>query len=250
MATVSWLLGRWNARRSKFQTVWTFSSISQIHRACASSLWSTAYGNNESLGRPNLTKVLNDAEDVYDSLGVAEALMIVMGRSIGTIPAVHLAGQHPTLSTLILDSGMTNPVRRFQADAPLLAPEIEARLKAHGSNLGNFRGNLLLLHCNDDQVFPGDHALSLFQIGDGEESKEAAKTKRLTRDKDSNAIVYEGFRTKLVLFDAGGHNYIWALNWYLYSQAVLLLLTGKQDDDWWSAAKPSEPKEHSVCAIH
>jgi pimeloyl-ACP methyl ester carboxylesterase len=205
------------------------------------------YGNNENLGRPNLTKVLNDAEDIYSSLAISDDRMIVMGRSIGTIPAVHLAGKHPNLGALVLDSGMQNPlegVRKSEANDPPLDPGIETRLKSHQSNVQAFQGTLLQLHCSDDQVFPGEHALTLFRVAAGQGE---AKTTRLTWGSDSTADLYQHARATLVLFDAGGHNYIWALNWYLYSQEVLEFLVGSPNGSWWP--KKEKPQKQRSCTI-
>lgn len=204
------------------------------------------YGNNESLGSPSLTKILNDAEDVYASLVDSDAKMIVMGRSIGTIPAVHLAGKYPYLGTLILDSGMCDPlagVSRKPANPISLSSSIEGRLKSHHDNLKNFKGVLLQLHCNDDATFPGDQALSVFRIASG---KDDVKYVREVTNQDSQADVYKHERVTLALFVAGGHNYIWALNWRLYSQYILQTLVDR-NDDWWP--KKSKVKKET-CSIH
>lgn len=246
------------------------------------------YGNTAALGPPNLTKVLNDAEDVYRSLQVADERIVIMGRSLGTIPAVHLAGTFPNLGTLILESGMLDPlegVSKRHQDVTLRS-DISERLAAHHANLRKFQGTLLQLHADNDRVFPGQQALALFKVATAastpkEQEEEEAKGIELGEGSSSSgssdsssgdgggsggnsvlevprATLYQKGRVSLVMFAGGDHNYIWDLNWVLYSQAVSKALLGEREQEaqgkWYNnkdkeEAKPAK-KEKKGCTIH
>ena len=67
------------------------------------------FGANERIGPPSMSSVLADAESCYQALRVDESKVCVMGRSIGSLPALSLARAHPGLAGVILESSLADP---------------------------------------------------------------------------------------------------------------------------------------------
>lgn len=119
------------------------------------------YGANAALGPPSMEALLSDADDIIAALGISDERLVVMGRSIGTIPAVHIARTRPNINALVLESGMADPLSlvasrcQIQTDA-ISGTDLGRCLGQHEDTIRSFRGHLLVLHCADDEMFPGD----------------------------------------------------------------------------------------------
>lgn len=124
--------------------------------------------------------------------------LIVFGRSIGSIFAIHFAYRFPNIAGLIIDSGIDDPIKVFLSRVPIdkfkeenismedLALEGKKYFK-HEEKLSNYKGKMLLLHTKDDSIIPVASGLNLFDW-----AKIASKEK--------------------VIFEIGGHAYIWQYN--------------------------------------
>lgn len=66
-------------------------------------------GYGKSTDTPTLFDLLTDAHLVLDEIDAGERPLIVMGRSLGSIPAVELASSRPEIDGLIVESGMADP---------------------------------------------------------------------------------------------------------------------------------------------
>jgi hypothetical protein len=78
---------------------------------------------------------------------------------VGTIPAVHLAGKHPKLASLILESGMGDAfewvVKKLNVPVTDLDSKFVGRMLCkRQSILRDFPGAVLLLHTADEECFP------------------------------------------------------------------------------------------------
>ena len=199
------------------------------------------YGPNTG-SSPSISSTLTDAEDLFHALQFPPERVIVFGRSIGSIPAVHLAGCHPNIAGLIIESGMADPVHFVHSRVSSLEKDsstqpsrtkmmrdsgVEDQLGNHIRIVADFPGNVLILHTADDETFSFDeHALRLFRrsCGIADESQDLVAESRLQTADDAPGglrVVRRGDRVKMLCrFDYGGHNWIWPLNWRAYSSCV------------------------------
>jgi len=69
-------------------------------------------GYGGSSGEPALVAMLDDVDVIYEAVGVPAARWVVYGRPIGSIYALGLAGRHPGVAALVLESGTASPLER------------------------------------------------------------------------------------------------------------------------------------------
>lgn len=149
-------------------------------------------GYGASTGAPSLVRMLDDAEHLYQALGLPEERIIVFGRSVGSIYAIELAGRHPRLGGLILESGIADPLERLllrvgpdELGATIDELRAEARrCLDHEEKLGRYRGPLLVLHAAHDTLVDPSHAERNFAW-----AASAQKTLRLLPHGDHNSIL-------------------------------------------------------------
>ncbi len=70
-------------------------------------------GYGMSTGRPALAGMLDDVERIIDSLGMPDRQVVLFGRSIGSLYALHGVSRRPQLAGLILESGISDISERF-----------------------------------------------------------------------------------------------------------------------------------------
>ncbi len=150
-------------------------------------------GYGGSSGRPALVAMLDDAVAVADALGVPPETMIVYGRSVGSIYALHVASRRP-VGGLVLESGISNVLQRLAVR--LSAEELgvtDTRLEQavgevldHRAKLRRYAGPVLVMHARDDHLVPLDHAKDLAS--------------------------WAGDQGRLLVFDRGDHNTIHYFN--------------------------------------
>jgi hypothetical protein len=137
-------------------------------RAGASLLVVDYRGYGWSGGRPLVSTLLSDAEKVVPALpgllGRDDAPLFVMGRSLGSAPAVHLAAAQPAaLKGLIIDSGFAHEPSLFRR---LNIPD--ALLQAVPSVFGNAGKMarvdlpLLVIHGQRDTLIPPENGQALY----------------------------------------------------------------------------------------
>lgn len=142
------------------------------HQAGASLVCADYRGYGHSTGHPSVRALIRDAHKVLDFVlellqarGHAGAL-VVMGRSIGSAPAIELASERGTdIDGLIIESG-------FAQSAPLLSL-FGLSLSSFGldkvlgmdneDKLATVKLPLLLLHAEGDTLLPPWHAQKNFQ---------------------------------------------------------------------------------------
>ncbi len=159
-------------------------------------------GYGMSSGTPALAGMLSDVVPIIESLKVPDHKVILFGRSIGSLYALHGVSQRPQLGGLIIESGVADLTERFFMR---VAPEelgvsesaVIDELHTHFDytrKLGSFQGQTLILHARHDELLPARHAEMLHAA--------APEPKQLK------------------IFDRGGHNDIFYRNQAEYMQLV------------------------------
>ena len=70
-------------------------------------------GYGMSSGIPALAGMLDDVVPILDSLGRPDEKLVLFGRSIGSLYAIHGVGQRPKIGGLIIESGVADLAQRF-----------------------------------------------------------------------------------------------------------------------------------------
>ena len=173
-----------------------------ITRAGYNVLLAEYRGYGMSTGRPALVGMLEDVSVVLQSLGVPDRQIVLFGRSIGSLYAVHGVSRHPQVAGLILESGVADITQRFflRVQPEELGLSRAALVEAlqgsfdYAVKLRGFQGQTLILHTRHDELVPVRHA----------EMLHAAAPEPKT----------------LHIFDQGGHNDIFYWNGAAYMQLV------------------------------
>jgi len=146
-----------------------------FQRAGASLLVVDFRGYGWSSGQPSVPTLLSDVDAVYEALpGLLDDAgiigdLFVMGRSLGSAPAIHLVHEYPdTFAGLILESGFAHIV-------PLMArlglPT--ERLAGLPDPVGNVRKlaevdlPLLVIHGERDTILPVENGQALYDTAPG-----------------------------------------------------------------------------------
>ncbi len=165
------------------------------------------YGMSE--GVPRMAAMLADTSAVAEALALAPEQLVVFGRSVGSIYAIEFVRRYPDVAGLILESGVAEPLQRVllrvrpeDLGTTLDALRAEAReLFDHEHKLGKYRRPLLVLHARGDDLVTPDNA---------------------QRNHDWAASVAK----RIVLFERGDHNSIFALNRKQYLSELREFLGG------------------------
>jgi fermentation-respiration switch protein FrsA (DUF1100 family) len=173
-----------------------------ITRAGCNVLLAEYRGYGMSSGTPALAGMLEDVVPIIQSLKISDDKVILFGRSIGSLYALHGVSQRPQLGGLIIESGVADLTERF---FQRVAPEelgvsesavIDALRKYfnYARKLGSFHGQTLILHARHDELIPARHAETLYAAAPGPK--------------------------QLKIFDRGGHNDIFYRNQAEYMKLV------------------------------
>ena len=140
---------------------------------CGVSCWVVDYrGYGRSTGTPSFSNMLQDAEAIYASvLGLRGAnqnkfsQVIVMGRSLGSAPAIHLAAKYSSsLAGLILDSPFADGLALI---ARLGGLEISKKdwpsFEDNIDKIKQCRLPTLIIHGTDDLIIPVTDAEALYK---------------------------------------------------------------------------------------
>jgi len=148
-----------------------YDRLGSMFVECGASFWVIDYrGYGRSTGVPSFSSMLRDAEAVLSDipriaklLGRPLAPVFVMGRSLGSAPAIHLAATRPErLAGLVLDSPYADVIALL---ARLGGPVLErAALPGFQDNLDKIRAcrlPCLLIHGSNDRIVPPTDAVAL-----------------------------------------------------------------------------------------
>jgi pimeloyl-ACP methyl ester carboxylesterase len=123
-------------------------------------------GYGMSTGRPALVGMFDDVSAIIHSLGIPESQIVLFGRSIGSLYAVHGAFKHPHLAGIILESGVAQVAERFfmrvqphelGTSQAALIEELQRHFD-YAAKLRAFQGRTLILHTRHDELVPVQHA--------------------------------------------------------------------------------------------
>ena len=159
-------------------------------------------GYGMSTGQPALVGMLEDVPAVIRSLGLPDSHIVLFGRSIGSLYAVHGVSRHPQVAGVILESGIATITERFfmrvqPEELGMTQIALVDELQRHfnyAAKLGGFQGRTLVLHTRHDELVQVRQAELLY----------AAAPEPKT----------------LHIFDQGGHNDIFYRNRQAYMQLV------------------------------
>jgi fermentation-respiration switch protein FrsA (DUF1100 family) len=164
------------------------------------------YGMSE--GTPAIVSMLDDVVPIIDSLKVPDRRIVLFGRSIGSLFALHGVSQRPHLGGLIIESGLADLTEKFRErvapqELGMSESEIVSELGKYfdyAAKLRGFHGKTMILHARRDDMVPVSHAELLYAA--------APEPKRLK------------------IFERGGHNDILAVNEDVYMKLVEEFLSG------------------------
>ena len=157
----------------------------------ASLLLAEYRGYGMSTGEPSLGRMLDDVEAVIRAADQPPERLVLFGRSVGSIFAIHAASRFPEAAGLILESAIADPLERFllrvdPAEVGLtleqFTEEVQVRLD-HRKKMGAYRGPVLVLHALFDDLVPVTHGERLAKWAGGE------ATIRLFEQGDHNTIL-------------------------------------------------------------
>ncbi len=120
-------------------------------------------GYGKSGGEPTLRAILEDAHTVYRHLvevGALKAPVCVMGRSLGSAPAIELCLHHPEINGLVIESGYADPVPLVERRGLRIGgttPEEDA-LFNNSRKISGVRCPLLIMHGEDDFLISAEEA--------------------------------------------------------------------------------------------
>ncbi len=158
-------------------------------------------GYGLSSGSPTLSRLIEDCRAAWDhltsELGLAPSEVIVMGRSLGSLAALELAGGPARdAKGLVIESGigsfhgwierMESLLVRLKADTVALKASLR-EVFDQKAKIERFNGPALVMHAPDDEIVPVRHGRDLASWGDPD-------------------------RTELHVFERGGHNDIHYVN--------------------------------------
>ena len=164
-------------------------------------------GYGMSSGHPALAGMLEDVEPIIQSLHISDNKVVLFGRSIGSLYALHGVYRRPQLAGLIIESGVADLTERFfqrvsAEELGMSREEVVSELRKHfdyAEKLQGFQGQTLILHARFDELLDAHHAELLYA---------AAREPK-----------------QLKIFDQGGHNDIFFRNRTEYVQLVETFLT-------------------------
>lgn len=116
-------------------------------------------GYGKSGGSPTLRTALRDANEVYLHLrdgGKLLPKLCVMGRSLGSAPAIELCANFKEIDGCVIESGYADPiplVERRGLKVGSITPE-EDRLFNNGKKISKITCPLLIMHGAEDSLIP------------------------------------------------------------------------------------------------
>ncbi len=151
-----------------------YDTLYPLFTNCGVSFWVVDYrGYGRSTGTPSFSNMLRDAEAVLDDvprlakvLGRTFRHIIVMGRSLGSASAIHLASTKASvLKGLILDSPYANGLRLIQRlGGPLLKKQNLPQFQDNSDKMSQCHLPTLIIHGSKDQIIPIADSETLWSV--------------------------------------------------------------------------------------
>lgn len=164
-------------------------------------------GYGMSTGTVALGPMLNDVERVIGALNLPLDRLVLFGRSVGSLFALHGIGRFPGIAGLIIESGIADLLERLLlrvhpseigATMETMQEEVEKSFD-HKGKLAGYKGSTLILHARRDSLVHYSNGEKLY--GWAPEPKE------------------------IKIFDQGDHNDIMMVNVKEYFQLIYRFLS-------------------------
>lgn len=163
-------------------------------------------GYGTSTGEPELGRMLDDVDRIVAASGVPPERLVVFGRSVGSLFALHAVSRFPEVAGLIVESGIADVLERLllrvrPSELGVAPGALEAAVRQRldqRAKMSAYPGPALLLHSRFDGLVDVSHAEQLAAAAGGP--------------------------VTLRVFDRGDHNSILAENEAEYLGAVAAFL--------------------------
>lgn len=170
-------------------------------------------GYGMSTGKPALQAMLDDVELIIEAIDQPPEELVLFGRSLGSLYAIHGVSLFPTIPGLILESGIADLLERLllrvvPAEIGVTEGQLQAAASEHFNHPGKllrYQGASLIMHSRNDGLVDLSHAERLYQW--------------LPEPKT------------LKIFDQGNHNSVLLVNFEVYFQQVQQFLQSLSDSD-------------------
>lgn len=159
-------------------------------------------GYGLSSGTPALVAMLADVEPMLQAIGQPPEKLVLFGRSLGSVYALHGAAVVPGIAGLIIESGVADMLERVllrvsPAELGVSPVALESAVASHfdhRAKLARYHGATLILHGRHDDLIDVSHGQRLFDW---------AKSPKV-----------------LKIFERGGHNDLLFHNLYEYFESI------------------------------
>ena len=162
------------------ETAGDYDLVSSLYTARGINLFVADYrGYGLSTGSPTIHNVLQDAHPIFERLrevlsegGYPEAVF-VMGRSLGSAPAIEVAFRsQDVLRGLIVESGFSAAFRLLMyLGLPITVPSQHGEDFPNGEKMRSIRIPTLLIHAAEDHLIPLHEAEELLRLSVAEEKR-------------------------------------------------------------------------------
>lgn len=127
-------------------------------------------GYSMSTGVPALAAMLGDVAHIINAIGLPQEELVLFGRSIGSLYAVHGVSKFPNIAGLIIESGIAVILERvlMRIQPQELGVLLDQMQKAadgdfnHQKKLAHFNGSTLVLHSEHDSLVHHAHGKKLY----------------------------------------------------------------------------------------
>jgi len=118
---------------------------------------------------PSLVGMLEDVEQIIKSIDVAPQEIVLFGRSVGSIYALHGASLFPNVAGLVIESGIANVVMRILKLTRKPKTSIKEQMREEGKvyfdheqKIKSFHGQTLIMHAKYDSLVHSSNAKTLY----------------------------------------------------------------------------------------
>lgn len=149
-------------------------------------------GYGGSSGRPLLGRMLDDVAALIEAAGIPEQRLILFGRSVGSLFAIHGVSLYPQIGGLILESAVADVLERLLlrmtprdlgVSAEQMTQAVHARLD-HQRKMAAYQGPTLVMHSRGDSLVDVSHGERLYRWAGG------AKHLRIFERGDHNNLMF------------------------------------------------------------
>jgi alpha-beta hydrolase superfamily lysophospholipase len=162
------------------ETAGDYDLVSSLYTALGINLFVADYrGYGLSTGEPTMGHILSDASPIFERLrevlqeGGYPKGIFVMGRSLGSAPAIEVAFRSPNvLQGLIIESGFSDALRLLSyIGLPIEKLPYHKEGFPNGVKMRSIRIPTLLIHAADDHLIPLSEAEELLRLCAAEEKR-------------------------------------------------------------------------------